>query len=145
MGNPLTPGTIDTAFVGCPRPEPPEAGLLGVRSAGNGSAAQFVALGVAAAFGITLAFLVVFGWSVSGQRLMVRTTVPAILPARALTVLAKRNGFCLTLLVTILLGRPTWFLWAVALGANACWIAWLSSYGLPSRSAEAVRGSGSED
>ena len=116
MGNPLTPGTIDTAFVGCPRPELPEAGLLGVRAAGNGPAAQFVALGMAAAFGITLAFLVVFGWSVSGQRFMVRTKVPAILPARALAVLANRDGFCLTLWAPILLGRPTWIYGHLRLG-----------------------------
>ncbi len=120
-------------------------GLLTWRVAGNGPAAHFVALGVVAAFGITLAFFVVFRWSVSGQRLEVRTTTPAHLLARALTVLANRDGFCLPLWVAILLGRPTWFLWALALGANAYWVAWLFIYGLPSRSMEAVGGSASED
>jgi phosphatidylglycerophosphate synthase len=120
-------------------------GLLTWRVAGNGPAAHFVALGVVAAFGITLAFLVVFRWSVSGQRLEVRTTTPAHLLARALTVLANRDGFCLPLWVAILLGRPTWFLWALALGANAYWVAWLFIYGLPSRSMEAVGGSASQD
>lgn len=120
-------------------------GLLTWRVAGNGPAAHFVALGVVAAFGITLAFFVVFRWSVSGQRLEVRTTTPAHLLARALTVLANRDGFCLPLWVAILLGRPTWFLWALAMGANAYWVAWLLIYGLPSRSMETVSDSVSED
>jgi phosphatidylglycerophosphate synthase len=108
------------------------------RVAGNRPIAQFAALGVAAAFGITLAFLVVFWWSISAQRLEVRTTTPARLLARILAVLANRDGFCLALWVTILLGRPAWFLWALAIGANAYWLAWLFIYGLPRRTPEAV-------
>ena len=103
------------------------------RVAGSGSSAQFAVLGLAAALGVTLAFLVVFRWSVSGRRLEVRTTTPARLLARALAVLANRDGFCLPLWITILLGHPMWFLWALALGANAYWIAWLQIYGMPPR------------
>jgi phosphatidylglycerophosphate synthase len=103
------------------------------RVASSGSPAHFAVLGLAAALGVTLAFLVVFRWSVSGRRLEVRTTTPARLLARALAVLANRDGFCLPLWVTILLGHPMWFLWALALGANAYWIAWLQIYGMPPR------------
>lgn len=103
------------------------------RAAGSGSPTQFTILGLAAALGVTLAFVVVFCWSVSGRRLEVRTTTPSRLLARALAVLANRDGFCLSLWVTILLGRPMWFLWALALGANGYWIAWVQIYGLPPR------------
>ena len=120
-------------------------GLLTWRVAGNGPTAHFLALGMAGALGITLAFAIVFWWSVSGQPSEVRTTNSAQFLARALTFLANRDGFCLALWVAILLGRPTWFLWALALGANAYWVAWLFIYGLPSRSTEAVSRSASED
>jgi phosphatidylglycerophosphate synthase len=109
-------------------------GLLTWRVARNGPAVQFIGLGLAAALGITLAFLVVFLWSVSAQHLRARTTIPAQFLARALTFLANRDGFCLALWVAILLGRPTWFLWTLALGANAYWGLWLFIYGLPPRS-----------
>ena len=115
-------------------------GLLTWRVARNGPTGQFIGLGVAAALGVTLAFFVVFRWSVSGQRLKLRTTVPAQLLARGLAFLANRDGFCLALWLTILVGRPTWFLWALAIGANAYWVAWFIIYGLPSRSAEVDRG-----
>lgn len=120
-------------------------GLLTWRVAGNGPAARFLALGMAGALGITLAFLIVFWWSVSGQPFKVRTTNSAQFLARSLTFLANRDGFCLALWVAILLGRPTWFLWALALGANAYWVAWLFIYGLPSRSMETDGGSASGD
>jgi phosphatidylglycerophosphate synthase len=120
-------------------------GFLTWRVAGNGPGAHFLALGLAAALGITVAFLVVFRWSVSGQHLVVRTTVPARLLARALAALANRDGFCLALWFAILLDRPTWFLWALALGANAYWLAWLYIYGLPPRAMKAVGGSASGD
>lgn len=113
-------------------------GLLTRRAAGNGPTSQLIGLGVAAALGVTLAFLVVFWWSVSGRPLEVRTTAPAQALARALAVLANRDCFCLALWITILLGHPTWFLWALALGANAYWVAWLFIYGLPPRPLEAV-------
>ena len=120
-------------------------GFLTWRVAGNGPGAHFLAIGGAAALGITIAFIVVFRWSVSGQHLVVRTTVPARLVARALAVLANRDGFCLALWFAILLDRPTWFLWALALGANAYWAAWLFIYGLPPRSMKAVGGSAPGD
>jgi len=103
------------------------------RVAGSSSSAHFFVLGLAAALGVTLAFWVVFRWSVSGQRLEVRTTTSARLWARALALLANRDGFCLPLWMTVLLGHPMWFLWALALGANAYWIAWLQIYGMPPR------------
>lgn len=118
-------------------------GFLTWRVAGIGPGGHFLALGGAAALGITVAFLVVFRWSVSGQHLVVRATVPAGLVARALAVLANRDGFCLALWFAILLDRPTWFLWALALGANAYWAAWLFIYGLSPRSMKAVGGSAS--
>jgi len=111
-------------------------GFLTWRVAGNG--AHFLAIGWAAALGITIAFVVVFRWSVSGQHLVVRTTVQARLVARALAVLANRDAFCLALWFAIVLDRPTWFLWALALGANAYWAAWLCIYGLPPRPMKAV-------
>lgn len=108
-------------------------GFLTWRVTGSGPANRFLTLGVAAALGVTLAFLVVFLWSVSGQPLEVRKTVPARLLARVLVALANRDGFCLALWITILPGRPDWFLWTLALGANAYWVAWLLVYGLPRR------------
>lgn len=112
--------------------------LLTWRVIGNGPPARFVALGVAAALGVTLSFLVVFLWSISGRRLEVRKTAPARLLAPALAVLANRDGFCLALWATILPGRPAWFLWALALGANAYWVAWLLISGLPRRGRLAI-------
>jgi len=109
-------------------------GFLAWHAARDGLAGQIAALGVAAAIGVTGAFLVVFLWSVSGRRMGERATLPARFLARALAVLANRDGFCLALWAAILVGRPGWFLWALALGANAYWAAWLFTYGLPSRS-----------
>jgi len=97
-------------------------------------AGYFITLSLAAALGVTGAFLLVFGWSVSGGRREVRTTATARLLARVLATLANRDGFCLPLWLAVLLGRPEWFLWALAIGANAYWIAWLFVYGVPPRS-----------
>jgi phosphatidylglycerophosphate synthase len=102
-------------------------------SAGH-PAGYFIVLGLAAALGVTGAFLVVFGWSISGRQREVRTTATARLLARVLSALANRDGFCLALWLAVLLGRAEWFLWALALGANAYWAAWLLIYGLPARS-----------
>jgi phosphatidylglycerophosphate synthase len=96
-------------------------------------AGYFITLSLAAALGVTGAFLVVFGWSLSGGRREVRTTATARLVARVLATLANRDGFCLPLWLAVLLGRPEWFLWALAIGANAYWIAWLFVYGIPAR------------
>jgi len=101
----------------------------------------FIVLGLAAGLGVTGAFLVVFGWTMSGRQRLVRTTATARLLARLLATLANRDGFCLALWLTLLLGNPEWFLWALALGANAYWVAWLIVYGIPSRSREATVGS----
>jgi len=103
--------------------------------------AYFIVLGLAAALGITGAFLVVFGWTMSGRQREVRTTATARLLARVLATLANRDGFCLALWLTLLLGNPEWFLWALALGANAFWVAWLFIYGIPPRSPAAEAGS----
>lgn len=112
--------------------------LLTWRVAGERTAGYFAVLGLAAAVGVTGAFAVVFWWSVSEQPRAARTTAPAQLLAPVLAFLANRDGFSLALWVTVLLGRPTWFLWALALGANAYWVAWLLIYGLPTRDPLAV-------
>ena len=109
-------------------------------SAGH-PAGYFIVLGLAAALGVTGAFLVVFGWSMSGRQREARTTATAWLLARVLAALANRDGFCLALWSMVLLGRPEWFLWALALGANAYWVAWLFIYGVPPRSRAAAVGS----
>lgn len=104
-------------------------------------AGYFIVLSLAAALGVTGAFLVVFGWSVSGGRREVRTTATARLLARVLATLANRDGFCLPLWLAVLLGRPEWFLWALAIGANTYWIAWLFIYGVSARSRATEAGS----
>jgi phosphatidylglycerophosphate synthase len=115
-------------------------GFLTRRVGAPGMAAHFAMLGLAAAVGVTGAFLVVFWWSLSGRRRIPRTTAPARLLAPVLAALANRDGFCLALWVMILLGRPSGFLWALALGANAYWVAWLLIYGLPPRPCKAPEG-----
>jgi len=100
-------------------------GSLIWRVARKGPAAQFIGLGVAAARGITLAFLVVFLWSVFAQRLEARTIISAQFLTRALTFLGNRDGFCLALWVVILVGQSTLLLWAFAFEAHACWVGWL--------------------
>jgi phosphatidylglycerophosphate synthase len=104
------------------------------RVAAREPAGHFVVLGLAAALGVTGAFLVVFGWSVSERPRKVRMTAMARLLERILATLANRDGFCLALWVFVSSGRPSWFLWALALGANAYWFAWLFMYGVPGRS-----------
>jgi phosphatidylglycerophosphate synthase len=111
------------------------------RAMGNGRAGHLAVLGMAAAFGVTGAFLVVFWWSVSGRRPEARTTPLARILAGALTTLANRDGFCLVVWPTLLLDRPGWFLWVLALGANAYWVAWLVIYGLPRRAPAVAAGS----
>jgi phosphatidylglycerophosphate synthase len=103
--------------------------------------AYFIVLGLAAGLGVTGAFLVVFGWTMSGRQRVARTTATARLLAQVLATLANRDGFCLALWLTLLLGNPEWFVWALALGANAFWVVWLLIYGVPSRSQEAGAGS----
>jgi phosphatidylglycerophosphate synthase len=108
-------------------------GCLAWRVAVGEPVRQVVALSVAAATGITASFLVVFGWSLFGETPEPLGTAAARLLARALRFLANRDGLYVTVWLTLLLGHPAWFLWALALGANLYWLAWLLIYGLPSR------------
>jgi phosphatidylglycerophosphate synthase len=93
----------------------------------DGSAGQPVLLGVAAAIGVTGSFAIVFWWSLAAERAGGR--IPAVILA-----MANRDGFSLALWTTGLLGRPVWFLWALAVGANVFWALWLARAGLPPRS-----------
>jgi phosphatidylglycerophosphate synthase len=99
-------------------------GMLTWRAAESGGGA-LIGLGIAAAVGVTGSFLLVFRWSL----------VPEAAAARppGLDSLANRDGFCLALWGTMLLGRPAWFLWALGLGANLFWMLWLLRAGLPPR------------
>ncbi len=92
-----------------------------------------VLLGVAGAVGVTVSFLVVFAWSLGASTPAPRDTPPARRLAQLLSFLANRDGLYLALWVTLLLGRPAWLLWTLALGANLYWVAWLLVYGLPPR------------
>jgi phosphatidylglycerophosphate synthase len=103
------------------------------RVAVTGKIGNMAMLGLAAAVGVTGAFLMFFWWSLAGQSPQARRTGAARLAAPVLSTLANRDGFCLALWTTLLLDRPTWFLWALALGANAYWLAWLLVYSLPPR------------
>jgi phosphatidylglycerophosphate synthase len=106
--------TVDIAVVG----------MLTWRVAGSGGGLPWL-LGILAAVGVTGAFLIVFRWSL----------VPESAGARppGLESLANRDGFCLSLWATLLLGRPAWFLWLLAVGANLFWLVWLARVGLPPR------------
>lgn len=104
------------------------------RVAWEGGGWSPVLLGVAAAIGVTGSFLIVFWWSLAAER------AEGHLPA-AVAAMANRDGFCLALWATLLLGQPAWFLWALALGANGYWLLWLIRAGLPGRSGRAAAGS----
>jgi phosphatidylglycerophosphate synthase len=106
------------------------------RVAVNGTFGHMAMLGLAAAIGVTGAFLMYFLWSLAGRSPEARRTNPARMAARVLSTLANRDGFCLALWAALLLDRPTWFLWALALGANVYWLAWLLVYGLPPRASK---------
>jgi phosphatidylglycerophosphate synthase len=92
-------------------------------------AGQRLWLGLAAAFGATVSFLLVFDWTVRGGGATAGASSQG--PADRLIAMANRDGFCLTLWGTLLIGRPDWFLWALALGANAFWFLWLMVCGMP--------------
>jgi phosphatidylglycerophosphate synthase len=94
-------------------------------------AGQGLWLGLAAAFGVTGSFLVVFGWTVRGSGTTGGESSRG--PADRLIALANRDSFCLTLWGALLIGRPLWFLWALAVGANAFWFIWLMVCGMPRR------------
>ena len=108
-------------------------GSLTWRVAVDGTIGHMAMLGLAAAIGVTGSFLIVFWWSLAGQRPEARRTGPARLAARLLLTLANRDGFCLALWATVLPGHAAWFLWALALGANTYWLTWFLVYGLPPR------------
>jgi phosphatidylglycerophosphate synthase len=114
---------VDLAMIGC----------LCWRVASQETAGYFATLGLAAAVGVTSAFLVVFWWSISTGRREVGKTLAARLLSRLLALLANRDAFAVALWATILVDRPAWFLWALALGANLYWVAWLLTFGLPPR------------
>jgi phosphatidylglycerophosphate synthase len=114
-------------------------GCLTWRVGVTGTAGHIAFLGAAAALGVTGAFLVVFWWSLSGRPREARATAPARLLGSVLAALANRDGFYLALWTMVLWDRPGGFLWALALGANAYWVAWLLIYGPPPRERMAVR------
>ncbi len=101
------------------------------RVASEKTAAYFAVLGLAAAVGVSVAFLVVFWWSFSERRREIGRTGVARVLSRILAFLANRDAFYLVLWSTVIVGHPAWFLWALALGANLYWIAWLLTFGLP--------------
>lgn len=107
-------------------------GGLAWRVALEGRAGSPILLGLAAAAGVTGSFLIVFLWSLAADRAAER--LPAAVPA-----MANRDGFCLALWATVLLDRPAWFLWILALGANVYWLVWLVRAGLPPRRARPRR------
>ncbi len=110
---------VDLAVITC----------LAWRVAVAGEAGSVAALGVAAAIGVTGSFLVVFWWSVAGQH--DSTPGKARRGVETLTAMANRDGFCLALWATLLIGRPAWFLWTLAVGSNLFWILWLVICGTP--------------
>jgi phosphatidylglycerophosphate synthase len=93
--------------------------------------ARVVGLGLAAAAGVTGSFLVVFFWTLRGGT--EGAGASSRRAADTLISMANRDGFCLALWATVLIGRPAWFLWTLALGSNLYWLAWLVLCGLPSR------------
>jgi phosphatidylglycerophosphate synthase len=107
---------VDLAVVAC----------LARRAAGTMSTPALVALALAAAVGVTTAFIVVFRWSLLQEGGKAATGRPGEALIRSM---ANRDGFTLALWSTVLLGQPLWFLWTLALGANAYWLAWLAIHG----------------
>ena len=94
---------------------------------------MFAALGLVAGIGVTGAFLIVFWWSLSSRHPQPPSAGIGAVLARGLSALANRDGFCLTVWVTMLLDRPAWLLWSLVVGANVYWILWLVVYGVPRR------------
>jgi len=106
--------TVDIAVVG----------MLTWRVAEAGGGLPWL-LGLLAVIGVTGSFLIVFRWS------LVPDSAGPKPPG--LESLANRDGFCLSLWATVLLGQPAWFLWLLAVGANVFWLLWLLRVGLPPR------------
>ncbi len=101
------------------------------RVAAGGSGAGVLALLGAAVFGVSGSFLAVFFWSLHGGG-RARETPPRP-AAGTLVSMANRDGLCLALWAAILVGRPAWFLWVLAIGSNVFWVAWLAVCGAPRR------------
>jgi len=88
-------------------------------------------LGIAAAAGVTGSFAVVFWWSLAERH--TSGNEKARRGAETLGSMANRDGFCLALWATLLVGRPAWFLWTLAIGSNVYWVVWLAVCSLPAR------------
>lgn len=99
------------------------------RVAAGGSGAGVPALLGAAVLGVSGSFLAVFFWSLRGGR--GAGGAPSRPGVGTLILMANRDGFCLALWAAILVGRPAWFLWALAVGSNVFWVAWLALRGVP--------------
>jgi phosphatidylglycerophosphate synthase len=111
--------------------------------AAAGESGTVMLLGMVAAVGVTGSFLVVFWSSLAGQQDTTRQQ--ARRGAAGLTAMANRDGFCLALWATLLLGRPVWLLWTLAVGSNVYWMVWLVVCGIPARAkAGTVRIGGAE-
>ena len=120
---------IDTAVLVCPREGLPEAALLDLAVAGSGE--SVLDLVGADVLGVTGSFLVVFFWSLRSGR--EASGEPSQRAAKTLISIANRDGLCLALWATVLLGRPAWFLWTLAIGSNIYWMVWLAVFGPPRR------------
>lgn len=93
-------------------------GFLAWRVVAAGSGRGTILVALLAAVGLTGSFVAVFFWSLGAARRSRAVPDP-------LVAMANRDGFCLTLWATVLIGRPEWLLWLLAVGANLYWIAWL--------------------
>jgi phosphatidylglycerophosphate synthase len=112
---------VDLAVIAC----------VAWRLAVVGEAWSVAPLGIAAAAGVTGSFAVVFWWSLAERH--VSGNEKARRGVETLTSMANRDGFYLALWATLLVGRPAWFLWTLAIGSNAYWVVWLALCGLPAR------------
>jgi phosphatidylglycerophosphate synthase len=124
---------VDVAIVAC----------LAWRVAIGGQGEGLLAIGAAAILGVTCSFLVAFFWTLRGRS--AATGPSSRRAAETMVALANRDGFCLALWATVLIGRPVWFLWILAIGSNIYWIVWLAVCGLPRRAGAASAAAGSGD
>lgn len=112
---------VDLAVIAC----------VAWRVAVAGEAWSVAPLGIAAAAGVTGSFAVVFWWSLAERH--ASGNQKARRGVETLTSMANRDGFYLALWTTLLVGRPAWFLWTLAIGSNAYWVVWLALCGFPAR------------
>jgi phosphatidylglycerophosphate synthase len=87
------------------------------RAASGAPVVGLIALAIVAGIGVTGSFVVVFVWTLR--------RAPGAPGAHPMLALANRDGFCLALWGTLLLGWPVLLLWLLAIGANAFWLVWL--------------------